>query len=314
MYIKKQKKLLIAIIVILIVALAIRLIYKNKNPFPPQINSSIQINPNIFESGKKIAKINTNIFKEASGLVMSRNNPNFFWTHNDSGGKPEIYLFDKKGEHWATYTIPVKLRDWEEIKITQQDGKNYIYVADIGDNFGKYHIKKIYKFLEPSLKDIQKGYKSNVENIETFQFQYPNNEKRDSEAFLIDNLTQDIYIITKREKPKVKVFRWKFPQSKNKVEILDFVTDIPCFKVTSADISTDGKEIIIKDYDNVYYWKRENNENLSEVFKKPPIRLPYISEPQGEGLAIDVNNQGYYTLSESQKPKNEQYLIFYKRK
>ncbi|TAE76313.1 MAG: hypothetical protein EAZ85_00125 [Bacteroidetes bacterium] len=294
----------------------IYVILHQSNPFPPMINKNIVLKENIFEKGKKIAMLESNALTEASGLVMSRANHNFFWTHNDSGGKPEIYLFDKNGLHWATFKVPAFARDWEEIKIGAgpQANKNYIYVGDIGDNQGKYDIKKIYRFVEPNLHTISRGYRGYIPKIDSLRFRYPNNAKRDSEAFIPDPITKDIYIITKREKPKVMVFKWKYPQSTQKIEIVELIAELPCFKIVAGDISVDGQEIILKDYDNVYYWKRNEKEDLDKTFKRLPVRLPYFSEPQGEALAFSTDkSEGYFTLSESTKYKPEQFFYYYSK-
>ncbi|TAH30262.1 MAG: hypothetical protein EAZ06_03885 [Cytophagales bacterium] len=314
-----KKYIIVVFIFIVIIGISVifALNWHFSNPFPPMINEKIELKENIFEKGKKITAFESNSLKEASGLVMSRVNHNFFWTHNDSGGKPEIYLFDKNGLHWATYKVPVGARDWEEIKIGfgPEKNKNYIYIADTGDNAGKYDVKKIYRFLEPNLYALSRGYRGYIPKVDSLRFRYPNNIKRDSEAFIADPITKDIYIITKREKPKVMVFKWKYPQSTKNIETVELVAQLPCFKIVGGDISLDGKEIILKDYDNVYFWKRKANEELAQTFNRLPVRLPYSSEPQGEALAFSTKkSEGYFTLSEATRQKPEQFFYYYERK
>ncbi len=315
-----MKKYIISFAILTFILIAIVVVYiidSHQNPFPPMLNDDIAIQENLYKKGEKIAAFETNNLKEASGLVMSRANHNFFWTHNDSGGKPEIYLFDKNGLHWATFKVPALARDWEEIKIGggPQANKNYIYVADTGDNEGKYDVKTIYRFVEPNLFNISRGYRGYISKIDSLRFRYPNNAKRDCEAFIPDPITKDIYIITKREKPKVMVFKWKYPQSTKNIEDVELVAELPCFKIVGGDISIDGQEIILKDYDNVYHWKRNKKEELAQTFKRLPVRLPYISEPQGEALALSTEkSEGYFTLSEATKQKPEQYLFYYPKK
>ena len=68
--------------------------------------------------------------------------------------------------------------------------------------------------------------------------------------------------------------------------------------ITAGDISRDGKEILLKVYDAVYYWKVNGQESISKTLKRTPLLLPYTPEPQGEGICWSSDNNGYYTISE----------------
>jgi hypothetical protein len=83
--------------------------------------------------------------------------------------------------------------------------------------------------------------------------------------------------------------------------------------IVAGDISSDGSEIVAKNYDHIYYWKRQKNEKLEDAIARPAEELVYTAEPQGESIAFDRTGTGFYTLSE-QKKKMPQHLFFYKRK
>tara|TARA_Y100000389_G_C17453676_1_gene516535 strand:+ start:952 stop:1836 length:885 start_codon:yes stop_codon:yes gene_type:complete len=69
--------------------------------------------------------------EESSGLEFFKND---FLTHNDSGGKPNLYRFDKQGNIVGQYNIEgAENNDWEDIA---QD-KKYVYISDSGNNKGK---------------------------------------------------------------------------------------------------------------------------------------------------------------------------------
>ena len=59
-----------------------------------------------------------------------------------------------------------------------------------------------------------------------------------------------------------------------------------------------GQEVLIKNYLNVFYWKKEGNQSIEELLQNPPIRLKYIKEPQGEAIAFRVDGSSYLTISE----------------
>ena len=72
----------------------------------------------------------------------------------------------------------------------------YVYVADIGDNLGIHDYKYIYRFEEPALKN---GAVQMVTRFDTLVIKLPG-EKRDTETLMIDPTTNDLYIVSKREK------------------------------------------------------------------------------------------------------------------
>lgn len=78
--------------------------------------------------------------RETSGLICFNE---LFWTHNDSGGRPEIYGLDtQKGKIKATVIVSNASNvDWEEIAQDDQ----YVYVGDFGNNRGVRRDLCIYK-------------------------------------------------------------------------------------------------------------------------------------------------------------------------
>src|SRR5690606_29355526 len=93
----------------------------------------------------------------------------------------------------------------------------------------------------------------------------------------------------------------------------EYVMSLPIPKVCAADISPDGSEILIKNYTQIYYWRRTGDETIEETLKKDPVNLPYTTEPQGEAITFDRDGKGYYTLSEENNNKKP-FLLFYARK
>ena len=85
---------------------------------------------------------------EISGVAASRINAGILYIHNDSGNPNQIYLTDATGADKGTLTLtPVGNRDWEDIAVGPGPvtGKNYVYVADIGDNDSKYSSVFVYR-------------------------------------------------------------------------------------------------------------------------------------------------------------------------
>jgi hypothetical protein len=128
----------------------------------------------------------------------------------------------------------------------------------------------------------------------------------------VDPKTQDLFVISKREKP-VNVYRIEYPYSTNDTITAEQVMTLPLTQIVAASLSPDGTELLMKNYNHIFYWQNAGNLSLMELMKEPPKEVPYIVEPQGESITWAIDNSGFFTLSEINKGKNS-FLYFYKRK
>src|SRR5690606_30724590 len=102
----------------------------------------------------------------------------------------------------------IKNIDWEDIECIQEkeNNRSYIYVADIGDNAGARNHVSIYILLDEQMP----FQKFTVEKSpQTIHFTYPKGP-RDAETIMVDPLTKDIFIVSKREK-FVRLYTIKYP-------------------------------------------------------------------------------------------------------
>ncbi len=245
--------------------------------------------------------------EEASGLVASLANPGYLWTVNDSGNKAEVFLIDTLAQIRLVCKLLVRNRDWEDIAIGAgpEVGRRYLYVGDIGDNLGIHQFKYIYRFEEPSL---EQGHDQMVTAFDTLVVILPDG-KRDTETLMIDPATNDLYLISKRE-DNVNVYLEHFPY-RDTIRPEKVLT-IPFHQIVAGSISKDAQEVLLKNYDSIFYWKRSNEKSLPELLAKKPVRLPYKRELQGEAICWNNDASGFYTLSESPEHRMA-YLKFYKR-
>jgi hypothetical protein len=265
----------------------------------------------IFFKGKPLAELTERKLQEVSGLAASARNNGFLWTHNDSGNPAEIYLVDEQLQIRLTCKLHgVKNRDWEEIAVGPGPDKNksYLYVADIGDNNARHNLKYVYRFEEPVIS--AQGAEIIVRDFDTIVFQLEDG-KKDAEAIMIHPATKNLYVLSKRERP-VYLYELKFPFSLKDTLTAEKVLSIPLTQIVSAAISTDGKEILMKNYDNIYYWETKG-KSLLEVLRKEPHLLKYTEEPQGEAIAFNLSGTGFYTLSEKLQGEKT-FLYFYQKK
>lgn len=255
-----------------------------------------------------LGQVDTKDVKEASGLASSATLPGHYWTLNDSGNKPEVYLFNEHAHLISIFKLDgAANRDMEEIAegIGPVKGKHYVYAADIGDNDGiRKHIR-IYRFREPETTPE----KQVTVTPDVLSLKFPDGA-RDAETLLIDPIGKKIYIVSKRE---IHVSLYKtdnlFFKDGDKAGLQKLIT-LPYTWVTSGDISKDGHHIVIKTLTDIYYWHRNSNETVEQAMAKPAKQLPYVIEKQGEGITITPDNNGYVTISEG---KNSP-IFYYKWK
>lgn len=268
---------------------------------------------NAFTAGQSVGTLQSSSIDEASGLVASRSNSSYLYTHNDSGGDPIVYLITTSGTETSRMTLSgANNVDWEDIAIGPgpDDGLQYLYVGDIGDNSAKRESLMIYRVAEPNVNVANIPQEQTLDNVERIEFVYENGA-RDAETLLIDPLTKDIYVVSKRE-AQVGLYVLPFPQSTAQKDTAEFVMNLPFTYFTGGDISASGNEILIKNYFNVYYWPRTVGQTIKQALAIEPQRLNYSAEPQGEAICFAADGSGYFTISEmdSSSPVD---VIFYRR-
>ena len=238
---------------------------------------------------------------EASGIAWSLKNPGYIWAHNDRGHANNLFLLDaENGEIVARYVVTgTHNYDWEDMEVSYgpNPDKSYIYLADTGDNSQVRQNYSIYRFEEPQFEESHRGKLVRIEDtkVDRIRFTYPSGSY-DTEAMLVDPLTNDIYLITKRGEFS-KLFVMPYPQP---VETLHTIIKAGVFsfrQASAASSSISGDRIMIKNRQEIFYWKRGSNETTVEMLARVPEKAPYIGEPQGEAICFDPENN-YYTLSE----------------
>lgn len=265
-----------------------------------------------FDGPFGVGELRKGLVDEASGIAAGRLNKHLLWIHNDSGDAPMVYAITPRGEMRCSVRVEqAKHVDWEDIAIGPgpQPGIPYLYLGDIGDNAGKRSSITVYRVAEPRVED---GTTMMSVAAEALTLTYPDGA-RDAEALIVDPLTQDLYIITKRE-AKSRIYMVKAPHSTGSTRKLTFVGELPMNFITAGDISPTGNEIVLKNYVYTYYWSRTGSEPLSTALKRSPTRITYMPEPQGEAICFSEAGTGYYTISERADTAFATEVVYYGRR
>jgi hypothetical protein len=259
--------------------------------------------------------------REASGLVASRRHPGVLWSHNDSGDGPRLFALTTSGEHLGVFTLDgADARDWEDLAIGPgpELGVDYLYAGDIGDNESQRELTHVYRVAEPAVDVDQVPVNTALTGVSTITLRYPDGPS-DAETLLVDPLTSDLYVITKRS-TEVAFYRATAPQSTTEVIVMERAGTLSLARVPLApaagqgavggDIAPSGLEVLLKTYVEVYYWKRASG--AESLFAHRSVTLPYVPEPQGEAIGWAADGSGYFTLSE-EAPSIPATLYFYPR-
>jgi hypothetical protein len=263
---------------------------------------------------------------EVSGIACSRVTPGFIWMQSDETEK-YIIATDERGRRCA---CKVKFKktyrwDWEDMCGGVYNNTNYLFIGGFGDNNhtdGEYCI--IY-FEEPAIDSVNTPEVTVTPS--RIKFQYPDHQKHNCESMMYDNIEQKLYIVTKVYDDVNQVYSLPFRLDYGDTEqTLSYVCDLGVttdigegvyegqthrYKgfhlATAADISPDGKYILIKNHNNyvaayswTLYWVREDNESIEQTLKnrQPEVIKSYQPESQGEAICW-LDSTTFYTTSDS---------------
>ena len=149
---------------------------------------------------RALARVDDDRINESSGLTRSLAHPDRFWTHND-GNTPRLYCISKQGETVGIIKLEgAKFDDCEDIASFNRGGKNYLLLADAGDNDFNRRTYRLHLIEEPSLQeDTKKKKKKRPQDVDvemTIPFRYPDGP-HDCEGVAVDAAAGKVYLATK---------------------------------------------------------------------------------------------------------------------
>ncbi len=259
--------------------------------------------------------------REASGLAVSRANPDLLWIHDDSGGKAELYAIDGTGRARGSLPIGgVKNEDWEDVAAGRLDGRDWLIIGDIGDNDARRRELAIHFVPEPTLASLSRSGALAARPAATLRLRYADGP-RDCESLALDPIERTLYLLTKRDLPP-RLYRVALPSPLTSGEVTaQFVCLVPHLPQPTAeqlklkghlgkrraqpcamDFAADGSAAVVLTYGDVVVFPRAPGESWAQVFGRPPVRLAPHALPQAEAVAFAPDGRHLLVASEGVRP------------
>lgn len=233
---------------------------------------------------------------ELSGLTESHREPGLWYTHEDSGNSPDIVVLDTTGATVSTITVTDALSDFEDISVAVDPatGESMIFLADIGDNalarpdISVFVAPEPDPYVDSTLAPIQ------------LDLIYPWGP-RNAETLIVDPLTADIFVITKKTTGNASAYVKRAPHDVGGTFVMESVGDWSSLAMTATggDISPDGSRIVVRDYTTTArLFFRDGYLPLEDAFLAAPCDITIQGEFQGEAIGFTNDGQGLVTVSE----------------
>lgn len=243
---------------------------------------------------------------ELSGLAASARWPGLFWTHNDGGHKPRVYLIDgSTGSVRATFKLDKAPKaDWEDAAVgpcAPADPSPCLYIADTGDNERSRGAAEIVRWPEPNVLPAAARAQEPVEIAagawQALAFSYPDGPQ-DVEAMAV--LTDArVVLLTKQDDGFSAVYRLDVAEGWNRagpiasaerLGTLDLRTDGAGgqgARVTGASAAPDGSHFAVRTSATLRVFAGTGPlvGMPSALGAWPVTLLAPPSEPQGEAVS-----------------------------
>ncbi len=224
---------------------------------------------------------------EASGLAVGRLNRDVLFSMNDSGHAPRLFAMSLSGADLGSWSVAYEgLHDFEDMAAFSWQGKNYLMIADTGDNFYWRPVLRLILIEEPDINSMTADTVLPVERLIEFSFA---DGYRDIEAVAVDPEASEVYLLSKRHvppelftlplqavegvltaKPVARVTGIPAPTARDLREDPDFghYRSVP----TAFDIR--DRQALVVTYRDAYLFKRKRNESWAEAMVGLPLRVP----------------------------------------
>jgi hypothetical protein len=271
------------------------------------------------ERGTLVAMIQDEAINECSGLVRSIQNQDCFWTHNDSGDTPRLFLVGKDGNTRARLHVTgARAIDWEDIAIGTVYGKPMLVVGDIGGNANPRDDLILYFVEEPivapklSSEDLADSKTNATLDLQqtfflSLRVRVPGGVTN-YESIAFDASDASILLVEKAILGS-RVYRIQLPDEKTFAKVREYDTDATLIErsavptATACDVSSDGTKLLIITYQVGFLYERQTQatgvlETWKEALSREPVYFPLPRLAQTEAACFSEDGMSIYVASE----------------
>lgn len=223
--------------------------------------------------------------KEVSGIEMIHGSP-YVWAIEDHGNANKVYAFDESGKTVKEIELSgIKNNDWEDIA---SDNSGNLYIGDFGNNDNDRKDLAIYK-IDKALLDS-----SSVSVSSVTRFHYPEQKefppKKSGRIFDVEAFYEYngiFYLFTKNRSSRFdgSLNVYKVPNkagdfTAQKIGSLKTCSQYKKCAVTGADISADGKTVVLIASDRLWLLTGFTENDFSTT-KMEMFELGHYSQKEG---------------------------------
>ncbi len=247
---------------------------------------------------------------EVSGIAASLIHEDALWVINDSGNSPSVYALNPKGEVMGELNIQgIANNDWEDLASFEYEGKPYILICDIGDNFARRNRYFLHFIEEPDIKKTSDLFFLSARPSWSMTYTYEDGP-RDCEAVAVDIVDERILLLTKRDIP---LLLYELPLSKQKNAVAKKCAEIKPFpkrtqeitefskysnQPTAMDISADGLSAVVLTYGRAFYFSKKRGADWATVFSGPLREIVIPALRQAESVCFSRDGSSIFITSE----------------
>jgi hypothetical protein len=255
----------------------------------------------------RLAYLQDKAITESSGLAASRRDDDLLWTHNDSGNRPLLFAFDRRGRSRGTFAVTgATVVDWEDMAAGPGPDGPALYIGDIGDNERSRDDCAVYRVPEPKVGPPGSPARGKTAPAARFPFRYPDGP-HDAETLMAHPRSGDLYLVTKGERPPV-LYRLPRPRRPGRPVTLERLGALKGVSrsLTGGAISPDGRRVVLRDYAVGFEYLLPDSRSLAPILRTQPALFFLASESQGEAIAYRRDGRALLTTSEGRPtPLNE---------
>ena len=246
--------------------------------------------------------------REISGLTVSRRHRDILWMHDDGGNPSRLFAVRRDGERIATFRLEgVPKTDWEDISAFRLDGRDYLLVADTGDNGGLRKTLQLHVVEEPA-----ELVNARLRPAWSIVFRWPDGA-RDCEAVTVDVAARRVLLVSKKRQPPelfaVPLERGEGVRVARRIGRLRLPADLAVpapegaptplqAQVTAADLAPDGRALAVITYRHLLIWQRRGGDDWATATARLPASHSLPLLPQAEALGWDRDGRHVFVSGE----------------